>query len=1680
MTDLSPALADRAAALLVSGFLRGATAGGCLRLDHLPEADCHVIRDAARAQLPAPASGAPPVQISVLGAANQTDDLVVSPERAIELRNRKEVALLLLVPTGVDSPAASSLENSFEAIDLDQIFRAILRDLVNHLPRDLRDLYNQVIAAQPSRPRVFTQSRQARAEYVLALEVAATAGGLDEAYAAAGANLHLLGMIPDRGGAAFTERLAENAACVAALVKPARSQDDASTRLRACPLRQDDGTAYRTVERFVVAVPRLSDRSWLRALADPVNEALTFDRWPLNPTTVSNLEALYVEPFAVNGIIPASTGLRDPQDGTLPVCSAKGGFVKIGWKAEPAKPQDVAKWSVELIPSVDYYGPDTDFDVDLPQKSPRGATRTCKLTINLEPEDLDRAPKAVVLRVQALDRNGQVLRLADGNPAEAISQEFMLDDTAVSDSTSVRRESAPSLPIARLRAAAVGADAEAETCEGWQESDLAYLQLRFTRNHAGRLALSIPLRELETRVLSTPETGGAYAATVASGQILAAGRATPVDPSWVSVAGKALGIARRDFFDAVLAQTGRGLIEAADFDEALTAAANRYTATYLRVLRGRDGAHEADLRALTTLDTLCLRIDVGRRAPVEALVMLPTHPLRVAWYAGYWAALEEWRRELRAVPEKERPAQVDLELLTRLSPARLPFLLADEAGQPYVFAQNLRLLHGLYLPVREPDPATATSEIIAALGLPAVDVSVGEVPASRLADRIGLYRDTHQQPPRMRVLATNPGSGAFLADALRLATTDREDDADGDAESSLPPHLQVQAFGEGASETNPLPGLRELQRELLENRSRTRRGRGFLDPALELSAAPLSAIDTAQDAHLAVLTDVSRPEMVIRPPAAGSVSFNGLITQPITEPDAGGWITGVGFPTAKGAEVTEIHRRFAEAVTALFGPGRPAPAADDGDTTILLDNGVASAAAGPGGMPLAQVRMEVTDVTAKVLDVAHDRADWVVVLDRFLGPEAFDDPAARTGSGRRYILDYAPEFLDGLGHQMAITTAHRADVEKLFHPAMLELGFDQPDESVSAVIDELLLVSGRLVLAATKDDNQAKEAVAVAAVIAHLRRGHELDNTVVVPVDAHPELFGVHAQRRSQTSQQRARRCDLLLVRFPSSRRVSVEAVEVKSRGMLGDSDLAHDIASQVRRTNELVEDLFFAEPARIDRPLQRARFASLLRFYLRRADRHRLITSELELSRASEAIERLDHTGLTLETRGSGYIVLRGEGADDFEQEGVRIRTLSASGVAAGAPAPPAPARSPQRPAPVAPPAPGGVPEPAVSPEPVDISTAAVAAVIPTPAVAATVTPAQAPPPEFPESVRVLLGRTLPPEEDVVWEASTSGSPHLFILGIPGQGKSETTIRLLRGAADEGLPALVFDFHGQFGSDARRPSSMTVYDAVEGLPFSPFELTEGGGRLAYRINATSIAEIFGYVCNFGDIQRDVFYEALVRAYEDHGHGGPSPSGIPTIDEVRVQLATVEKERGVQNVAARCRALLEYGLFTDNTGVTVQDLIRQGVVIDLHGFAEVEQAQVAAGAFLLRKIYRDMFSWGQTGRLRLAIVLDEAHRLAKDTTLPKLMKEGRKFGVVVLVASQGLDDFHPDVLANAGTKIIFRTNYPQSRKAIGFLRTRTGRDLSDELEQLPVGNAYVQTPAMPSARRTRMFRPDAK
>jgi DNA helicase HerA-like ATPase len=64
-----------------------------------------------------------------------------------------------------------------------------------------------------------------------------------------------------------------------------------------------------------------------------------------------------------------------------------------------------------------------------------------------------------------------------------------------------------------------------------------------------------------------------------------------------------------------------------------------------------------------------------------------------------------------------------------------------------------------------------------------------------------------------------------------------------------------------------------------------------------------------------------------------------------------------------------------------------------------------------------------------------------------------------------------------------------------------------------------------------------------------------------------------------------------------------------------------------------------------------------------------------------------------------------------------------------------------------------------------------------------------------------------------------------------------------------------------------------------------------------------------------------------------------------------------------------------------------------------------------------------MLSKGPSSRLCVFAVVDEAHKLSYDETLTELIREARKYGVGILLASQSVKDFDRIVFDKVGSKI---------------------------------------------------------
>ena len=120
----------------------------------------------------------------------------------------------------------------------------------------------------------------------------------------------------------------------------------------------------------------------------------------------------------------------------------------------------------------------------------------------------------------------------------------------------------------------------------------------------------------------------------------------------------------------------------------------------------------------------------------------------------------------------------------------------------------------------------------------------------------------------------------------------------------------------------------------------------------------------------------------------------------------------------------------------------------------------------------------------------------------------------------------------------------------------------------------------------------------------------------------------------------------------------------------------------------------------------------------------------------------------------------------------------------------------------------------------------------------------------------------------------------------------------------------------------------------------------------------------------------------------------------------------------------------------------------------------------AVTEFLLWNLVGYIESLGPSS-LRCFIVLDEAHKLsfAQGSPVEKLLREGRKFGLGLILASQQPEDFSPVAFANTATKIIFQVADDKSTVSRQLYRkisnTHSFADIFQLITKLPRGCAYV-------------------
>ncbi|HDI75084.1 MAG: hypothetical protein DRJ52_04145 [Thermoprotei archaeon] len=149
-------------------------------------------------------------------------------------------------------------------------------------------------------------------------------------------------------------------------------------------------------------------------------------------------------------------------------------------------------------------------------------------------------------------------------------------------------------------------------------------------------------------------------------------------------------------------------------------------------------------------------------------------------------------------------------------------------------------------------------------------------------------------------------------------------------------------------------------------------------------------------------------------------------------------------------------------------------------------------------------------------------------------------------------------------------------------------------------------------------------------------------------------------------------------------------------------------------------------------------------------------------------------------------------------------------------------------------------------------------------------------------------------------------------------------------------------------------------------------------------------------------------------------------------------------------------------------------------IMGLGGLSSEVQASIVSA--LLRALWRIAVEQRFRGeRIATLVVLEEAHIYAPMTWSPskqiveKIAKEGRKFGVSLLVVSQRPRELSQTLLAQCGNLVALRTVNPSDQEHILRSMEDVTRDTVESLPGLQTGEALVSGPMLPLPALVKIF-----
>jgi DNA phosphorothioation-dependent restriction protein DptH len=1157
--------------------------GQCLRIDGIPRSLLEQLADRLHNDASFPA------EVCLVDQQAGPEPWRVGVHKVVERRNAESGVLIALLPPEVRLAAGDSIDvSTFRSVATDALALDVESALFASMSSDLAPLARGVLEDLVARGgRLSTSSRLAF--------LATISSQPRQEPRVVGGSLFALGLVPDFSlwddPAQLHFRIGQRnlKLVVDPLRDPGRTPLERVMRL---PL-SDEVFRSRLMELFGLVAPDRIEDWGARVATDPVWRPLALEHWPFETMTAPGSVDIELEPLKLpardDGIL-----VYDPRE-----------KLRVAWRTTPPS-HDVpglSHFRLEIVRS------DRVVAWESPLIKLTKAVRRSK-----ELKDLDLDPDVYFVRVVGLTDTGdpfsdQAPRDPDDPGGKRTNES---DDFIVSDASDPIDED-----LTPITVTTVASFAEAELLARWAivmgRKDLARVatpdrdwlvpidatvevasaSVRFESQRQFTVRFSQRLRRLETEILLHPEVDGTGHIQLGRQETASLTAAGHVPSSFAA--------ARRAVFDAILStpvDQGSAVVALADLC-GIADAIEAYAAEY------RAWVDSGDMAAVS-LDIVRANVpNVGTFA-----LLAPTHPLRLLWLLQE----QELERAWTALAAGRSSVPGDLVGTWRraLSATGLPPLAVLAADEYYVDAGPLPGGWGAYVSPRQTDSRSAAAILRRRLGTGAAHSVEADIAPRVLADRLHTFVQQHAYTPTLVLNVINPGDGALLVDALE------------DLEYRLGPdstlRYDVRLFSESDEPGGVGQALRDLmepERQLSEAAARLAGpGLSFLFPKLSWSRKPLAAFVARPGdfgAHITLILDHFRTKLAVAAVDADDRSsfVHGLVQESPQRFVGRGsmfrWIRRPApvpcpeLPTADGrsARIAELLGGIARSQAGLLTAGRA-----NGDGFFAV------------------TELDLDPAAQSLLYSAHAVSTWVLTLDANLGIDYFDARGRLERPG--YLLDFTPEFLPSSGRQLLLTTRADEELVRLVAPLLDQLDLDGDGPGARLIIESLRALSGRLALRVTSSPNQRQGALGMALAKLFLESFGLLHESIVIPLDAHPEL-----SKKSSAGASQDLRSDLLVV-SADPERGHLDFLVIEAKCLVGAglaTELRERIDAQTSSSVAGLRDAFeVTEPQdRIDRHVQTWKLTTVLTFYLDRAVRYGLVDPQAAVL-LRRFFQRLDH----------------------------------------------------------------------------------------------------------------------------------------------------------------------------------------------------------------------------------------------------------------------------------------------------------------------------------------------------------------------------------------------------------------------------------------------------------------------